>query len=942
MRKNTKSRAACLIILAFLTLFILVPGQEAFAFFGKFRHYSEGLKHFKNNDYDLAKQSFLRALKDDANYTEAKQSLGLVYFRLEMLKEAEDIFLALYKDNNRDPNALLGLAWINFKLGRDDNAKKFFQEEIKWAESHIFSDIYSYYPSADKRYIESVFSDGWFGLSQIAKRNGKYDEALKALGKAMEYSSDFTGRDVFLSNQGEIYFKQSRFDEAARAQERAAREDRKNPAYLVYAGFANRARKDYSAAENAFERALKIDDVNAGALYGLLLVQHEKGDKTIAKQTLSQFIALYPHQADNVTIHNMIADHNWSDLWKNFGAALYESGNYHRAVFMFNSYLTYVNAHDVESLTKAGWSYRMLGNNEAAIHNFRKAAKLAPSADEPVVGIASLQLAAGNFAEAKKLIDDALRQNPRSAAANTLLAHLNLYQKNDDRALNTLKKALAQNEGNLLLAETLAGILFTKKMYAEAAQEYEKITRTRKNRFTTWNNLGWSLYYAGNNKEALRAFTESINKHPYQAEPYYGRFMAYLGMKEPDRAKLELSYALKLHPDYILSQEAASFIKASKDRRDLTLSAAAGYSFRQQSEKALNLYKGHLKEDPGNITATLGAGLALFNLGQGDEALNYFQSALTIDPKNTEALTGWGWVLAGNDKNKEAITYIDRALAIQPELSNSLRAKAWALYRNREFREADELYKRIAATEPYSADAYSNRGWALFRQNKFDDAINNFNTGATLNPSASDAYYGLAFCYAGKGDYAKTKPFLSTAIYMNPSARDGQELYDTIGKLKEPEYFRNALGQSHLIWNNFDRAAFHFQMTLKKDGDNQDAILGLAAVSYKQGKFKEAVDQLEKALKKAPQSADTWDKWSVALESLGWSYFNMKEYEKAFAAFKRLAGYNASQPVTAPLNGLGWCELQKNNKKAAEDYFRQSLAIVPGNIGATSGLAALK
>ena len=943
MRRRTGTRTFCFMVVAFLTLLFLLAGGESLAFFWKDTNYEAGVKYFKNKDYDLAKQSLLSALKDDPNDTKARQILGFVYFKLNRLKEAENIFLALYNKKKDDPNALQGLAWVNFNLGRDDEAKKFFREEIKWANDHLNNEIYTYYELKDKGYIESVYSDGRFGLALIAKRSKQFDEALRELKQAMKYNNEFTGEDVFLSHQGDIYFNQSKFDEAAKAYEKAAKEDKTNASYPVNAGLSYYAKKDYAAAEEAFEKALKIDDVNAGAAYGLFLARYEKGDYDRAKQSLVRMIAINPYYPDNVTVHNMIAKQSgWSDLWKNFGIAFYRFGHYSRAVFMLDSYLAYVKADDVESLSAAGWCYRFLGVKETATKYFQKAAELAPMSEDAIVGLASLQLEAGNTAEAKKMIDHALKLNPKSIAANNLLAYLYLYQKEDANALDTLKRAIAQNEKDTILAGTLAGIYFNQKMYAEAAREYEKIVRIEKKSVSSWNNLGWCRYHGGQYADAVRAFAESRKIYPNQAEPYYGMALVYVKMNDLEQARVELATSLQLKPDYIYSQELAALMKANKDWKDLHLVAAAGYFYQQQIKTALDLYQNHLKEDADDIKANLGAGWSLFYLGQGDAAFPHFQRVLKIEPENVDALTGSGWVLANKGKEKEALSYIERALAMKPDSSNALRVKAAIHYRQKEFREADALYKKLAGFEPYAADIYTNRARALLKEGKYDSAIDNFNIGATLNPYAGDPFYGLALCYAGKGDYAKAKSFFYTAISLNPAFMDGQELYDLIGKSKELGDLYNALGQSYLNRYNYDKAKFHFQQMLRRDNGNEDAALGIAAVSYSLGKFKEAAVQYANILKKAPSSSEGWDKWSMAMENLGWSYFNMKEYEQALAAFQRLSGYNAKASFIAPLNGMGWCELKKNNKTAAEGYFRQSLALVPGNYSATTGMAALK
>ncbi|MDP3285852.1 MAG: tetratricopeptide repeat protein, partial [Desulfobacterales bacterium] len=181
--------------LMFICLFVLVLALNlntpAFGFFKS--DYQEGLSAFENKEYEKSLQFLQKVLKKDPKNIEANQLLGFVYFQLNRLKEAETIFLELQKISKNNDRIFRGLGWIYFLYGKNDESKKYFKEEIGWANNHFNnSDYDSYYPYGDKAYIESTYSDGNYGLGLLAKRAGDYKSAAAYLEKAANKTNQFT------------------------------------------------------------------------------------------------------------------------------------------------------------------------------------------------------------------------------------------------------------------------------------------------------------------------------------------------------------------------------------------------------------------------------------------------------------------------------------------------------------------------------------------------------------------------------------------------------------------------------------------------------------------------------------------------------------------------------------------------------------------------------
>jgi tetratricopeptide (TPR) repeat protein len=78
------------------------------------------------------------------------------------------------------------------------------------------------------------------------------------------------------------------------------------------------------------------------------------------------------------------------------------------------------------------------------------------------------------------------------------------------------------------------------------------------------------------------------------------------------------------------------------------------------------------------------------------------------------------------------------------------------------------------------------------------------------------------------------------------------------------------------------------------------------------------------------------------LDNLGWCYYYLKNYEKAYEAFKRLEDYHPEIGYIAAINGQGWCELMKGDKADAEKLFLKSLKLVPYNYSAELGIKSIR
>jgi len=185
-----------------------------------------------------AKAEFEELLKQYPNESDLHLFLGMSRLRM---RDPQGAVLATRRAIELNPNhvdARTFLAWIELEVRGDvDAAIKEYQKTI---------DLHPELPDAHNN------------LAVAQKRKGNLDQAIASLNKALEIKPDFA---TALTTRGGILAEQNRWAEA---------------------------RRD-------FERALKLDPRDDGALYGLAQAMRETRDYAGAQKTLGELISRSPN-----------------------------------------------------------------------------------------------------------------------------------------------------------------------------------------------------------------------------------------------------------------------------------------------------------------------------------------------------------------------------------------------------------------------------------------------------------------------------------------------------------------------------------------------------------------------------------------------------------------------------------------------------------------------
>jgi protein O-mannosyl-transferase len=136
-----------------------------------------------------------------------------------------------------------------------------------------------------------------------------------------------------------------------------------------------------------------------------------------------------------------------------------------------------------------------------------------------------------------------------------------------------------------------------------------------------------------------------------------------------------------------------------------------------------------------NYVAHLILGNALLQKGNADAAIAQYQQALQINSNDAPAHNNLGIILLQRDKADEAIAQYQQAVQIQPDFTQAHENLGDALLQKGKADEAIAQYKQALQIYPDYAEAHYHLGNALFQRGRVDEAIAQFEQALQLEPA---------------------------------------------------------------------------------------------------------------------------------------------------------------------------------------------------------------
>lgn len=559
------------------------PKSEAYYQFMLGRHL-EG-----EGDIDGAIKAYGEASKLDPKSAEIVAELAGLYARENKIREATDkaqSALAIDPDNV-SAHRILGI--VNASLARIDQGAGPLDGEAKAYASKAAEHL-----EAARRGSELAEPGLEMMLGRIYTRMGERDKAIGVLAHAVVdnpgqpepirqllplYAQ--AGRDAdatsllesvvadqpsFYAPLGELYEKQQRWNDAARAYEQSMARNAGGPDVRTQLAVAWLSSGEASKTERAvglLEQVRKENPANTRVLYLLSQAQRAQGQLDQAETTARELMTIAP-----------------GSLTGPYALALvFEQKQQYRQVVDTLAPLVDKQAANPAGfgpeygpvLLRLGIASLELGETERALACFDRARAASPQNRSIDMYVLQAQLAARHYTEAAalaaklraaspgdlrvlRLSADALRQigqvdegaallaaaldqHPDEVAAYLTLAEFDLQAARYDAALSVLERAAAKFPSSADVIFEMGSVFERQKKFADAEQKFREVLTRDPRHAPALNYLGYMLADRGERLD------ESIGyiKRALQVDPYNGAFLDSLGWAYFRQNKLDLA-----------------------------------------------------------------------------------------------------------------------------------------------------------------------------------------------------------------------------------------------------------------------------------------------------------------------------------------------------------------------------------------------------------------
>jgi tetratricopeptide (TPR) repeat protein len=484
----------------------------------------------------------------------------------------------------------------------------------------------------------------------------------------------------------------------------------------------------------------------------------------------------------------------------------------------------------------------------------------------------------------------AVQLNPDRLEYKSQLADIFSSASQFDSAAVVLEKMIAQDSTSLTSYYRLARIYENSKPLS-AIRIYKKLTGVIGSDWNVLIRIAELYEKMGKIDEAANTIQELLKIDPGNASLYKLLIDYYTKAEEYDKALQAANDLLQLDPDDMEAREKKAQVYIDKDDWE---NAAKEYSY-------------ILDNSDVSLDAKIRVGRSYFLQSLKDSTLT--PVAKQFFEKIDKDTTDW-----------EVKMYLG-AIAINQHQDST----------------AIELFKQVTQMAGWNVQAWVRLGGLYFDNKKYDEAVKVMNEAIQLFPDDFTVNLILGLSLAQSNKESEAKPYLKKAVDLNPNDVNALSAYGfTLNQLKEneeaAEYLKkalklspdnvNLLGTLGLIYDgleNWEACDSTYEKALSIDSTN-----ALVNNNYAYSLSERDV-RLDDALRMAKIAIEQDSLNSSYLDTIGWVYFKLGQYEKAKGFIEQAIKVGGESSVM--LEHLGDIDYMLGNKDRAKKNWEKSLSL---------------
>jgi tetratricopeptide (TPR) repeat protein len=526
-------------------------------------------------------------------------------------------------------------------------------------------------------------------------------------------------------------------------------------------------------AEPQYLRALEIDPSYAPVLFDLVMLQAGTGRKAEAERNLKRLAGLSDKRFEHFYAVFLFRENRRDEALREFQRLAKE------------------DPEDRSARTRLIVVYRALNREADADRVLEGALRKNPKDLDALLQRAEISLAAKKYAQAESDLNRVIALSPTSAEPRYIMAKLEEARGEALRYRASLFKALELDRYMLDARLELAQSLIVGKDGKAALALLNAAPESQKDGAAYIVKRNWALWTSGDLAEMRKGIDHGLSRGR-TADLLLQDGLWKLSTGNNSGARAALEDALKIDP---------------RDVGALKMLNAA-YLAQKQDKMALQKVKDYASREPKSAPVQEFLGTVLVGNGERQEARAAFEAAIAADPKSVSAsllLIQLDMLDGKFDSARQRLTTI---LASD---GTNLLARRWLANLETtkgDYKAAIEQFRQVAAADPGNAECLNNLayllaetggqptealkyaqkakelapdnpayadtlGWILYRMGLYPSAVSELERATSKGGTAIPKYH-LAMAYAKAGDLNRGRAALQAGLRQNPRAPEAK------------------------------------------------------------------------------------------------------------------------------------------------------------------------
>ena len=407
--------------------------------------------------------------------------------------------------------------------------------------------------------------------------------------------------------------------------------------------------------------------------------------------------------------------------------------------------------------------YNDAGRPEAALSAYRDALKLEPRNSTAAFELGETLARQTNYSEAEVAFRQALDNDQTNLGAQLALA--DLYQnalKNPQKADQAYSAALALGVADATRLETIGDAASTNQNADQAIKAYSEALKLRPNDPNLHYKIGLAYQIRNLSDAAMQAQQQviTLSENPRTPELAALRASAFVALGDitRGRGKLEAAgtaygQALQIDGNRVAAHLGLGLVAVGQGNWGV----AYGYF-----ETAANLPGGAANADVQFWFAE-----SLLRRGEYAAATTHYTAALKLKATFPEAYLGLAQIHAAKGDQAAALAAVTTALGQRPNYAEALLFQGKLYQGEGRFGEAMTAYNRSISANGRIAETAFRRGVLQIQNGNYDAAIGDLSRAASLQPNFTEATYWLGRAYYAQGKLEPALTAFREAIKAN-------------------------------------------------------------------------------------------------------------------------------------------------------------------------------